>query len=293
MTVDAAARIKAPECDPARERAFFFANPDGQRLYAVLHPAAGPSIPDLGIVFCHPLSEEKHSSQRALVDFARLLSRHGYPTLRFDGAGFGDSEGEMVAVTIRSLLRDVHAAVSRLIGEAGVRRVVLVGVRFGALIARLAADADERISGLVLVAPIVSGSSYWSGLLRSQQMSCMTRGFKAPRLEDLRRELAGNGQVEIKAEFFGRSFGDELAAVDLLAAPARFRGRQLIVGAVDEAPNADTTGALITAARQAGSEVTVMAERVGVFWTGKALYDGFRPQNLYQSTLDWLAGLEP
>lgn len=293
MTVDVAARIQAPDAAAARERAFFFANPDGQRLYAVLHPAAGPSIRELGILFCHPLSEEKHSSQRALVDFARLLSRHGYPALRFDGAGFGDSEGEMAAVTIRSLLRDVRAAISRLIDESGVSRVVLIGVRFGALIARLAADSDERVAGLVLVAPVVSGGDYWNGLLRSQQMSCMTRGAKAPRLEDLRRELAENGQLEIKAEFFGRSFGEELTAVDLLAAPARFRGAQLIAGAVDEAPNADISGALITAARQAGSEVTAMAERVGVFWTGKALYDGFRPRNLYQSTLDWLAGLPP
>jgi pimeloyl-ACP methyl ester carboxylesterase len=291
--VDATARTGPADTDAVRERAFFFPNADGQHLYGVLHRAAGLTARDVGIVFCHALSEERQCAQRASVDFARFLSHHGYPTLRFDYAGSGDSEGEMADVTISSLLRDVRGAVSRLIGECRVGRVVLVGVRFGALIARMAADTDEHIAGLVLVAPVVCGSDYWASLLRSQQMSCMARGMKSPRLDNLRRTLAESGQLEIKAEIFGRRFAEELSAIDLRNPQGCFRGPQLIAGAVDESPKRDDSGALIAASRQSGSPVTTPPDKVGVFWSGNALYEGFRPLSLYQATRHWLEGLGP
>jgi exosortase A-associated hydrolase 2 len=277
----------------AGEHAFFFTNSVGLRLYGVVHAAAARPAGDIGIVFCDPLSEEKDHCQRPLVDLARLLAREGYPTLRFDAAGCGDSEGELVTATLQSLLQDVRAAVTELLRRSDVRRIVLIGVRLGALLAQLAAEADPRICGLVLVAPVVSGRDYWNGLLRSQQMACLTRGIKAPRLEESRRILAESGRLEIKGEYFGRDLVEELAIIDLRTRPTPFRGPQLIVGSVDEPPNAGTTESLVAAARTAGSEVTSPGERVGVFWSSKALYAGYRPSSLYDATLAWCRGIPP
>ena len=277
----------------AGEHAFFFRNGADLRLYGVVHGAAPGPGGDIGIVFCDPLSEERDHGQRPLVDLARLLARGGYPTLRFDAAGCGDSEGELVTATLPSLLQDVRTAVNELLRRSAVRRIVLVGVRLGALLAQLAAEADPRVCGLVLVAPVVSGRDYWNALLRSQQMACLTRGIKASKIEELRRTLAESGRLEIKGEYFGRDLVEELVTIDLRTRPTPFRGPQLIVGGVDEPPNAGTTESLVAAARAAGSEVTSPGERVGAFWSSKALYAGYRPGSLYDATLAWCQGIPP
>ncbi|MCC7462207.1 MAG: alpha/beta fold hydrolase [Gammaproteobacteria bacterium] len=277
--------------DPAREQACFFANPAGEQLYAVMHAVGAGATARPGILFCAPLSEERHYGQRVIVEYARTLAERGYATLRFDPAGCGDSAGEMQAVTLSTLVRDTRAAISQLMAATGVPGVVLIGVRFGAIVARLAADADERVTGLALIAPIVSGASYWQALLRSQQMSCMTRGLKAPKIEDLYHTLAADGRVEIKGECFGREFGEQLAAVDLRTAPARARAAVLLAPAADEPVDGGVTSQLLAALQTAGISATTTAAPVDVFWSSKALYQGCRPQTLYAATLAWLAGL--
>ncbi len=275
------------------ERALFFANASGQRLYGVLHPAAGGAVGGLGVVFCQPLSEERHYCQRVIVDYARQLAHGGYPTLRYDSAGCGDSEGTMVEATLATMREDARSAIARLCADTGVRGVVLVGVRFGALLASLVAGAEERVAGLVLVAPIVSGGDYWNALLRSQQMSCMTRGLKAPRLEELRHALNESGRVEIKGEHFCRAFAEALTLVDLRSAPPHCRGPLLLAAAADEPQGERGTAGLAEATRAAGSDVTLSPVPVEVFWSSKALYQGVRPHALYAATLAWLAGLAP
>jgi pimeloyl-ACP methyl ester carboxylesterase len=289
--MDMAALAGIPGSGAAAERACFFDNTDGQRLCGVLSAAVEPPPRGLGIVFCAPLSEERHCSQRVVVEYARYLARAGYPALRFDPAGCGDSAGDMAAVTLTTLLRDVRAAVAYLLQETGVHQAVIIGARFGALPAYLAADADDSVAALALVCPVVSGADYWNSLLRSQQMSCVTRGLKPPRLEDLTRLLSDTGQVEIKGELFGRDFAEGLINVDLRSTPTRFRGPLLLVSGADEVPDAGPTAMLRVSARATGADVSTTSEPAGVFWSSKALYEGYRPDRLYRDTCTWIGGI--
>ncbi|MFO1402733.1 MAG: alpha/beta hydrolase [Steroidobacteraceae bacterium] len=294
QTADSVALLPAGDrASPGGERAGYFANGDGQRLYGVLNPAGALPGRRPGVVFCAPLSEERHYCQRVIVDYARFLAQAGYPTLRFDVAGCGDSDGDMVAVTIPGLLRDVRAAIDHLIASSGAPRVVLVGVRFGAMLAQITAGIDARVSGAALIAPLVSGIDYWNTLLRSQQMSCMTRGLKAPKLEELRHSLASTGQIEIKGELYGQEFGETLATVDLRAASERRRVPLLIAAGADEPPDGGAASQLLATAQAAGADATAMPDPVGVFWSSKALYRGFRPDALFHATRSWLERLAP
>jgi len=83
----------------------------------------------------------------------------GFPTLRYDHRGEGDSlclddpEGNAVEVW----LDGVRAAITELRARTGVRRVVIGGLRVGASLAALMAeDAD----GLILLAPVLDGRSW-------------------------------------------------------------------------------------------------------------------------------------
>ena len=73
------------------ETPVFFKN-GTNRLFGIVHyPETGE--PENAFVFCHPFAEEKLWAHRVYVNFARYLAKHGWAVLRFDYAGYGDSDG--------------------------------------------------------------------------------------------------------------------------------------------------------------------------------------------------------
>ena len=144
----------------ANEHPIFFENRRGLRLFGMYHEPDVRPPHGLGAVFCHPLGDAKDFSYRAFVQFARALTSAGYPTLRYDSVGFGDSNGESVNVTLESLRDDALDAIFKLGKLAEVAQFALIGCQFGATVASLVAGADERVRALGLISPIVSGERY-------------------------------------------------------------------------------------------------------------------------------------
>jgi pimeloyl-ACP methyl ester carboxylesterase len=114
---------------------------------------------DLGIVLCNSLGHEMMCLHRAYRHLAERLAAAGYPTLRFDYDGTGDSSGgDDDADRAVAWLASIDQAVQALLRK-GITRVALVGVRFGALLAAAYAEA-KPVDTLVLVAPPTSGRAY-------------------------------------------------------------------------------------------------------------------------------------
>jgi alpha/beta superfamily hydrolase len=90
------------------ETPFFFQG-NGYRLFGVFHEASGPKKKE-GFVFCAPFAEEKLWTHRVFVNFARLLAEKGYPVLRFDYMGNGDSEGDFEESSLETMLSDTECA---------------------------------------------------------------------------------------------------------------------------------------------------------------------------------------
>ncbi|WOB07275.1 alpha/beta fold hydrolase [Piscinibacter gummiphilus] len=135
--------------------------PEGSRLFGWLHLPAPEARRGLGVVVCNPFGFEEVCAHRSLRQFAMVFSAAGWPSLRFDHAGCGDSEGDEFEPDVPARwLAGVNAAIDTLKAAGGVQQVVLFGVRLGATLAALAGMGRDDVGGLVSIAPVVRGRGY-------------------------------------------------------------------------------------------------------------------------------------
>jgi pimeloyl-ACP methyl ester carboxylesterase len=131
---------------------------DGGACFGWLHPAAGR----VAAVLCPGFNADALTGHRSLRQLADTLAAAGYPTLRFDHAGTGDSaDAEDAGAEYWSVWqRGVHAAIDRVRAITGAERVVLIGVRLGATLAATVAESRADVAALVLLAPVLRGQTY-------------------------------------------------------------------------------------------------------------------------------------
>lgn len=127
----------------------------GQALLGILSRPA--QMRDLAVVIVVGGPQYRVGSHRQFVKLARSLAADGYPVLRFDYRGMGDSAGE--ARDFLDVNADISAAIDACLRavQPGVRRVALWGLCDGASAALMHAgeQADARVHGLLLVNPWV------------------------------------------------------------------------------------------------------------------------------------------
>jgi len=85
------------------------------------------------------------------VLLARELAHAGFPVVRFDYRGMGDSDGAFR--TFETVDDDIAMAIAALERESGAARVVLWGLCDGASAALMYAARDARVAGIVAVNP--------------------------------------------------------------------------------------------------------------------------------------------
>ncbi len=135
-------------------------------------------------IVCPGLGIDYMNAYRGLRHLADALAADGQAVLRFDYAGTGssadpDREADQLPLWLDSIERiQDHAR-----DELGFERVGLIGLRFGATLAALAAR-DRRVDGLALWSPVTRGSQ----LIRETRM---LRGAAEIDTEDDRLEAAG------------------------------------------------------------------------------------------------------
>ena len=142
---------------------------EGETLLGVLSvPDATPARPthDTGVLIVVGGPQVRVGSHRQFTQLARHLAAAGYPVLRFDVRGMGDSGGE--PRSFEELGDDIAAAIGALMQHRPtLRRVVLWGLCDGASasLLYLHARSDTRVAGVCLVNPWV----------RSEQSLAVTR----------------------------------------------------------------------------------------------------------------------
>ena len=127
----------------------------GESLVGVMATPESGAQAEVGVLIVVGGPQVRVGSHRQFTLLARHLAQAGYPVLRFDVRGMGDSTGAQRS--FESLDEDIDCAIQALQQQPGVRRVVLWGLCDGASAALLFADrgADARIAGLCLANPWV------------------------------------------------------------------------------------------------------------------------------------------
>jgi uncharacterized protein len=158
----------------------FFFGPDNAQLFGCYHePSAWPSR-DHGVVICYPFGQEYIRSYRACHHLALQLARTGFPVLRFDYLGSGDSEGDDHNTTFSQAQIDLRCAIDELRTRSGVEHVILAGLRMGSSLALSVAAQISNMSGLVLWEPVVHGQQYLEEL-RVRHDETILRFFVQPK----------------------------------------------------------------------------------------------------------------
>jgi exosortase A-associated hydrolase 2 len=262
---------------------FFF--PGGQhRLFGVLHqPASGTSRS--AFVFCHPFGEEKLWAHRVYVTFARALASAGYPVLRFDYMGNGDSEGTFSLFSLETAKADVHAAITEVRRRTGERPVSLLGLRLGATIASLVGEESDGLERAVLWAPIVDGARYMQELLRINVSTQMTTYKEVRRdREALVAAMRAGETVNVDGYETALPLYEQVSAIKLAAAPKRCAAHCLVVD-IDRQPRPPAPDlAQLAASYRAGEYAFVQEEP---FWKEIARFYDEAPA-LFVETRRWL-----
>lgn len=133
--------------------------PAARPLFGWVHTPPGGRA-RAGVVICPPFIREHLQAHYTLRLLAEELERRDIAALRFDYDGMGDSAGDARDPhRVAAWLASVHHGM-RLLSDAGVPAVSLVGMRIGATLAAQAAFERGRVPQLVLWDPCVSGRSY-------------------------------------------------------------------------------------------------------------------------------------
>lgn len=197
----------------------FFFGPAGAELLGCYHPPSPPARA-LGLVFVYPLGHEYLQFHRAYRQLAILLADSGFPVLRFDLGGTGDSAGDQADWSLERWGRDVDLALEELRRRAGVERVAILGMRVGGALAMRAGAIRGDVDALVLWDPVLSGRQYLQDLRRQHREMLKYAHVKA-RAQTGGEETLGYPMPERLAE--------DLESLNLLTTRRKPARRVLIV----------------------------------------------------------------
>jgi pimeloyl-ACP methyl ester carboxylesterase len=146
-----------------------FANRNGQRLAGILHEPPVRGARGAGVILLSPGMKNRVAPHRLYCKMAAAIAARGFPVLRFDFYGLGDSEGTLEETQLADVYRaiqtgryvdDTRASMDWMARECGVGEFIVGGLCGGAITGLLAARHDKRVSALLAIGiPAILDSS--------------------------------------------------------------------------------------------------------------------------------------
>ena len=271
------------------ERAFFFPGSNYRKLFGLLFVPHRINAHQTGIVYCHPFSEENNMSHAIAVKACRAIQRLGYPVLRFDMSGCGDSAGDLDEITVQSWMEDICKAIEVVKRETGVKRAALFGLRLGGGLALLHAHKDTSTPFVILWEPVLDFAVYIRQFLRravASQIASNARNRVSVGM--LEKKLIDEGKVSVIGYPISKALFDSFLAVGGQPMSTRPKGASLVVSVSQAEKPSMQLIRYNDFLRSVRASTTVKHVRAEPFWDRYWRWDC--PEAI-QSTTQWLSDM--
>jgi pimeloyl-ACP methyl ester carboxylesterase len=264
-----------------------------------LHVAAAAPPKDFAVVVCNAFGKEFEIARTQIAHFLRALAVRGVGAYRFDYLGYGDSEGEFEQATFSSMCADLEVAIEEAKRRCGVERIVVAGLRLGAVVALAVAARRRDAAGVVMWSPTLDPWEYFYDTLR-QTVSMQAALFREVRLardEIVENALAGRPSLvegydlNCTDEGFriGAGLVRELRDLSIARASDGLTARTLVVHVCrkpEAAPDAVLEHAALLRGRGVDCAVEIAVEAT-LPWLHENVFAVESPE-LFGKTLAWL-----
>ncbi len=262
---------------------FFFGTAAGL-LFGCYQAPDSATYRATAVVLCYPMGEEYIRFHRACRYLATRLAEAGFPALRFDYYGCGNSAGELEQGSIDRWCADVSAAIAEVRRRAGVSRVCLIGLRLGATLSMIVAAEQGDVDGLVLWDPVVSGTSHVAELAAAHK-EMLAKALVVPE-----RPMRGSLPTEVLGFPLPHTLALELEAIDLLAIQQRPASNVLIISSHEQ----DAQRPLEQRLRRLDARVAYQRSPIPDIWewnedVGRVIL----PSQIVQATVAWMSAVYP
>ncbi len=200
-----------------------------KKLFGCYHAAQSRVPRGSGVILCYPMAQEYIRSHRTYRQLAYHLSKFGFPVLRFDFYGCGDSEGICEEGRIYQWLADIGSAVSEMRERCGSVKICLIGFRLGGTLSMMAGAERGDIEGMVLWEPVLSGRVY------IQELAILHRDRARHSLGTVKQDAADERPTEILGFPLTDLMLADLQQIDLLSIRRKPANRMLVIASGQEA----------------------------------------------------------
>jgi len=188
----------------------FFGHPESP-LFAVSHSPRGNASPGpvRAAIICPPIGQEYNRTHWTLRLLANQVARKGVHVLRLDYHGIGDSAQSVDQIAnLNCWQRNVEQAIDHTKKQTGAATVMLIGVRFGGLLAAQVAAKRPDVNGIVLWEPVLNGKAYIDSLrkMHATMLDFWVCKMKTPNDNQLEEILGSQYQRRLLNEIEAAEF---------------------------------------------------------------------------------------
>jgi pimeloyl-ACP methyl ester carboxylesterase len=239
-------------------------------------PSSGRSR-SCAVVICQPMGHEYVNSHRALRQLAVRLAEKGFPVLRFDYFGTGDSLGEETEGRVSQWLDDLSQAILEIKRRSGLPGLCLVGLRLGASLSLLTAARRNDVQNLVLWDPIVNGQAHLEEMVSlEKELTRFRPKPKERRISDWPKDIVGFP--------VGRELYQEVESIDLLAFPQIAADNILLI----ESETTPMQSSLKMALEKTGASLSFQHVNAPPIWQPTANGSLLVPGPVLQAVTSWM-----
>ncbi len=255
----------------------FFFDADGASLFGCYH---APSSPARGcaLVLANPFGHEYVQFHRVFRQLAIMLADAGFPVLRFDYTGTGDSSDDYPEWSLDRWTKDIEAAVKEVQQRAGSEKTAIVGLRLGGTLALDVAAKMGTVDSLVLWDPILRGGPHVEEI-RAGHESMMGYAHVIAKPDS-------GCPPEVLGFAFPDTIADELKGIDLLESRGEIAKRVLVI----ESNEAEPQQALCDWIAATKADLTYEEISNPHLWVWLEDFAKMHvPRKLLQSIVDWFS----